>query len=54
MASMTSTLYQLARFSASCRAIRRGPKAVARLAVRRGVYRQEFRATSRVMRKTGL
>lgn len=50
----TDMLYRLARASATGRAVRRGPAAVAKRAVRRRVYRAEGRTTRRAFRKMGL
>ena len=52
--SLTSTLYRLARASATGRAARRGPGAAAKRAVRRRVYRAEGRATRKLFRGFGL
>ena len=52
--SLTNSLYRLARLSADGRAVRRGPSAVAKRAVRRRVYRSEGRVTRRFFRSIGL
>lgn len=52
--NLTSILYSLARASATGRAARRGPGAVAKRAVRRRVYRAEGKATRRFFRGFGL
>ena len=52
--SLTSLLYKLARASATGRAARRGPEAVARREVRRRVYRAEGRTTRRIFKSLGL
>ena len=52
--SFTDFLHALARASASGRAARKGPGALAKRQVRRRVYRAEGKATRRIFRKFGL
>jgi hypothetical protein len=47
---LTDLLYKAARLSATGRAARRGPAALAKRQVRRAVYRREGRATRRAAR----
>lgn len=51
---ITNALYKLARASATGRAVRRGPGAVAKRAVRRQVYRATNKATRQALRRFGL
>lgn len=48
--SLTSALYKLARASATGRAVKKGPGAVAKRQVRRAVYRKEGNLTRKVFR----
>lgn len=48
--SVTNNLYRLARASATVRAARKGPAALAKRQVRRRVYRTEGRTTRSVLR----
>lgn len=52
--SITSALLKATRTSADLCAARQGPKAVAKRAVRRRVYRAEGRTTRRLLRGLGL
>lgn len=49
--SLTSMLYRLARASATGRATRKGPAALAKREVRRTVYRETNGQTARMLRK---
>lgn len=51
---LTDSLYRAARVSATMRAARRGPTALAKREVRRQVYRAEGRTTRRLLRLFGL
>ncbi len=51
--SLTNTLYRLARLSADGHAVRRGPSAVAKRAVRRRVYRAQGNVTTKGFRTLG-
>ncbi len=51
---LTNALYKLARASATGRAARRGPDAVAKRVVRRQVYRVTNKATRQALRRFGL
>ena len=52
--SFTNLLYALARVSATGRAARKGPEALAKRDIRRRVYRAEGKATRRFFRGFGL
>lgn len=52
--SLTNTLYRLARASATGRAARKGPGALAKREARKAVYRAEGRSTRRFLRMFGL
>jgi hypothetical protein len=52
--SLTDLFYKLARVSATGRAARRGPEALAKREVARRVYRAEGRTTHRLLRGVGL
>lgn len=52
--SLTDVLYRLARASATGRAARKGPAALAKRQVRRAVYRTEGKATRRLFKGFGL
>lgn len=52
--SLTSSLYRLARASATARAVTRGPGAVGKRMVRRRVYGKEFGLTRRIFKGFGL
>lgn len=52
--NITDLLYRSARASATVRAARKGPTALAKREVRKSVYRAEGKATRRVLRKFGL
>lgn len=49
--SLTSWLYKAARASATGRAVRKGPGAVVKREVRKGVYREEGGPTGKALRK---
>lgn len=49
--SLTNMLFKLARASATGRAARKGPSALAKREVRKAVYRKEGGATGKVLRK---
>jgi hypothetical protein len=51
---LTNILFKLARASATGRAARRGPAALAQREVRRKVYRAEWRATRKIFNGFGL
>lgn len=48
--SLTNMLFRLARASATGRAVRKGPAALGKRYIRKGVYRAEGKATSRALR----
>lgn len=48
--SLTNTLFKLARASATGRAVRKGPSALAKREIRKSVYRRTNRTTARVLR----
>ena len=52
--SLTNFLYKMARASATGRAARKGPSALAKRALRRRVYRAEGRTTRKVFKGFGL
>lgn len=52
--SLTDFLYRAARASATGRAARKGPAALAKRAVRRKVYRAEGTATRKLFKGFGL
>ena len=52
--SLTNTLYRMARASATGRAARKGPGALAKREARKAVYRAEGRTTRRFLRMFGL
>ncbi len=52
--TLTSLLYRMARASATGRAARRGPAALAKRQVRRRVYRAEGKATRKLFKGFGL
>lgn len=52
--SLTSTLYRLARASATARAASKGPEALAKRQVRRKVYRAEGKTTRKLLKGLGL
>ncbi len=51
---LTDLLYKLARASATGRAARKGPGALAKREVRRQVYKEEGKATRRLFKGFGL
>jgi hypothetical protein len=53
-ASLTNTLYKLARASGTGRAASKGPAALLKRQIRRKVYRAEGSSTRRILRKFGL
>ena len=52
--NLTDLLYKLARASATGRAARKGPGALAKREVRRQVYREEGKVTRRLLKGFGL
>lgn len=52
--SLTNVLYRAARASATGRAARKGPEALAKREVRRKVYRSEGTATRKLLKIFGL
>ena len=49
--SLTTWLFKAARASATGRAMRKGPEALAKREVRKTVYRKEGRVTGKALRK---
>jgi hypothetical protein len=52
--SITDLLYRLARASATGRAARKGPEALAKREARKAVYREEGRLTRKIFKGFGL